>query len=237
MSGRWICEANGHVYNETDPPAPGARRSATSTVRRSSSARTTGRRRSAARLDQQLGAMREVSRPLPRPGHPPAPSTAGGRSTRWPGDLLAAGPADRAGAASDDGHPEVAGRDRPRCAAPAGSWPRSSPSSSRSSGRASRPAHLDALAEAHIRRSGAIPSFKGYPGSIRAGRSRPASASRSTTRSSTASPATGSSARARSCRSTPARSSTAGTATPPGRSSSGRRPRPSSGSSTRPAWR
>ena len=25
-------------------------------------------------------------------------------------------------------------------------------------------AHLDALAEAHIRRSGAVPSFKGYPG-------------------------------------------------------------------------
>ena len=62
-------------------------------------------------------------------------------------------------------------------------------------------------------------------GSTRAGRSRPASASRSTTRSSTASPASGRSAPARSCRSTPARSSTAGTATAPGPSTSAiRRP-------------
>ena len=53
-------------------------------------------------------------------------------------------------------------------------------------------AHLDALAEAHIREAGAIPSFKGYPGHQPAtGRSRPASASRSTTRSSTASRASG----------------------------------------------
>ena len=62
--------------------------------------------------------------------------------------------------------------------------------------------------------------------STRAGRSRPASASRSTTRSSTASPASGRSAPARSCRSTPARSSTAGTATARGPSTSAsRRPR------------
>ena len=50
-------------------------------------------------------------------------------------------------------------------------------------------AHLDRLAEAHIARSGAIPSFKDYPG-INPRRPFPArSASPSTTRSSTASPA------------------------------------------------
>jgi len=48
-------------------------------------------------------------------------------------------------------------------------------------------AHLDRLAERHIRSSGAVPSFKGY--GHRSNPSRPASASRSTTRSSTASPA------------------------------------------------
>ena len=37
-------------------------------------------------------------------------------------------------------------------------------------------AHLDAIAEArHIREAGAIPSLKGYPGSTRRRRSRPAS--------------------------------------------------------------
>ena len=34
----------------------------------------------------------------------------------------------------------------------------------RAQARASRPAHLDRLAEAHIRKAGATPSFKGYPG-------------------------------------------------------------------------
>ena len=44
------------------------------------------------------------------------------------------------------------------------SWPRSSRSSRRAQARASRPAHLDQLAERHIRAAGAMPSFMGYLG-------------------------------------------------------------------------
>jgi adenylate kinase len=61
MSGRWICEANGHVYNEaTHPPqVPGVcDLDGSRLIQREDDRVETIR----ARLDQQLGALREVSR-------------------------------------------------------------------------------------------------------------------------------------------------------------------------------
>ncbi len=61
MSGRWICEANGHVYNATThPPAvPGVcDLDGSRLIQREDDRVETVR----ARLDQQLGALREVSR-------------------------------------------------------------------------------------------------------------------------------------------------------------------------------
>ena len=61
MSGRWICEANGHVYNEsTHPPkVPGVcDLDGSPLIQREDDREATIR----ARLDQQLDAMREVSR-------------------------------------------------------------------------------------------------------------------------------------------------------------------------------
>lgn len=60
MSGRWICEANGHVYNEaTHPPqVPGVCDLDDSRlIQREDDREETVR----ARLEQQLGALREVS--------------------------------------------------------------------------------------------------------------------------------------------------------------------------------
>lgn len=60
MSGRWICEANGHVYNEaTHPPrVPGVcDLDGSRLIQREDDREETVR----ARLDQQLGALREVS--------------------------------------------------------------------------------------------------------------------------------------------------------------------------------
>ncbi len=59
MSGRWICEANGHVYNETTHPprVPGVcDLDGSRLIQREDDRIETVR----ARLDQQLGAMREV---------------------------------------------------------------------------------------------------------------------------------------------------------------------------------
>jgi adenylate kinase len=61
MSGRWICEANGHVYNETThpPKVPGVcDLDGSPLIQREDDREATIR----ARLDQQLDAMREVSR-------------------------------------------------------------------------------------------------------------------------------------------------------------------------------
>lgn len=61
MSGRWICEANGHVYNEaTHPPrVPGVcDLDGSPLIQREDDRQETVR----ARLEQQLGALREVSR-------------------------------------------------------------------------------------------------------------------------------------------------------------------------------
>jgi adenylate kinase len=60
MSGRWICEANGHVYNEaTHPPlVPGiCDLDGSRLIQREDDREETVR----ARLEQQLGALREVS--------------------------------------------------------------------------------------------------------------------------------------------------------------------------------
>ena len=60
MSGRWICEANGHVYNETThpPKVPGAcDLDGSRLIQRADDREDTIR----ARLDQQLDAMGEVS--------------------------------------------------------------------------------------------------------------------------------------------------------------------------------
>ncbi len=60
MSGRWICEANGHVYNEaTNPPrVPGVcDLDGSRLIQREDDREETIR----ARLEQQLGALREVS--------------------------------------------------------------------------------------------------------------------------------------------------------------------------------
>jgi methionine aminopeptidase len=92
-------------------------------------------------------------------------------------------------------------------------------------------AHLDALAERHIRSSGATPSFKGYQGF-------PASVCISIDDEVVHGiPATGRSRPARSSRSTRGRSSTAGTVTAPDPSSSERRRPRQLGSSRRRAWR
>ena len=64
----------------------------------------------------------------------------------------------------DDGHPQVARRDRARCAGPAGSWPRCWSSSRRSSSRASRPPSSTASPRRTSAAPAASPSFKGYPG-------------------------------------------------------------------------
>lgn len=61
LSGRWICEANGHVYNEaTNPPQiPGVcDLDGSPLIQREDDREETVR----ARLEQQLGALREVSR-------------------------------------------------------------------------------------------------------------------------------------------------------------------------------
>ena len=95
-----------------------------------------------------------------------------------------------------------------------------------SSSRASRPPTWTASPRTHIRASGAIPSFKGYPG-INPRRPFPATrlhlARRRDRPRDPRQPHA--SARARSCRSTPGPSSTAGTATPRGPSSSASRRR------------
>jgi adenylate kinase len=60
LSGRWICEANGHVYNEaTNPPrAPGVcDLDGSRLIQREDDRLDTVR----ARLEQQLGSLREVS--------------------------------------------------------------------------------------------------------------------------------------------------------------------------------
>jgi adenylate kinase len=61
MSGRWICEANGHVFHETNHPprVPGVcDLDGSPLIQREDDREETIR----ARLDQQLGALREVSR-------------------------------------------------------------------------------------------------------------------------------------------------------------------------------
>ena len=60
MSGRWICEANGHVYNEqTHPPQVAGQcdLDGSRLIQRADDRVETIR----ARLEQQLGAMREVT--------------------------------------------------------------------------------------------------------------------------------------------------------------------------------
>jgi adenylate kinase len=61
MSGRWICEANGHVFHETNHPprvAGVCDLDGSRLIQRDDDREDTIR----ARLDQQLGALREVSR-------------------------------------------------------------------------------------------------------------------------------------------------------------------------------
>ena len=94
-----------------------------------------------------------------QPRRPPGRARRAGRPDRW-------SPASRA--------PRSSG-----CAAPGGSSPRCSTSSRPSSRRASPPATSTRLAEAHIRASRRDPVVQGLSrGQSRAGRSRPASASR-----------------------------------------------------------
>ena len=226
MANRRICTANGHVYNLVSNPPRDlvCDLDGSPLVQRADDAEETVRARMAAAGPAPPRGRRALPRPR-RPDH-----------GRWPagdrrGHRDADGRAPRRRARSDDGHPQVAHRDRSdaprrprrrrdprhhRGRDPAGRLDRrtSTPSPRPTSGSPARP-----------RRSRAT------RGSTRAGRSRPASASRSTTRSSTASPASGRSAPARSCRSTPGRSSTAGMATGRGPSTSAIR-RPGSPSSS-----
>ena len=114
--------------------------------------------------------------------------TAGARSIDVTDELI--GRVSAARGHSDDGHPQVACRDR--ADAPRRPGRGRGPRPDR--GRAA-PGRLDGTSRCHRRgahpRAGATPSFKGYPGSTRAALPGQRSASRSTTRSSTASPASG----------------------------------------------
>ena len=138
--------------------SPGA---ATSTARRSSSARMTAPRPSGPGSRPARRAPRgRVA--LPRGQGSCARSTAGRRSTTSP--PTSSRPSTTCSRRPDDGHPQVARRDREDAPRRPDRRPRSSPSSRRRSSRASPRPSSTALAEAHIRKSGATPSFKGYPG-------------------------------------------------------------------------
>ena len=80
MASRRICTANGHVYNLVSNP-PHDRASATSTARRSSSARTTREETVRARMAQQVPPLLEVVDHYREQGHPDARSMAARRST------------------------------------------------------------------------------------------------------------------------------------------------------------
>ena len=226
MANRRICTANGHVYNLVSNPPRDlvCDLDGSALVQRADDAEATVR----ARMAQQVPPLLEVVehyRDARRPDHGRRPAgdrrghrDADGRAPRR-GSGLTWSPASRAARSNGCARAgrvvgEILDIDRGR--APPGRL-------DRPPRRPRRGAHPGS--PARPRRSRAT------RGSTRSGRSRPASASRSTTRSSTASRASGRSAPARSCRSTPARSSTAGTATARGRSTSASR-RPGSPSSS-----
>ena len=158
MANRRICTANGHVYNLVSNPPRDlvCDLDGSALVQRADDAEATVR----ARMAQQVPPLLEVVEHYRDHG---VLTTVDGRLgiDAVTETLMDAAPRRRA--RSDHGHPQVAHRDRTD--APAG----------RVVGEILdiieaelRPgvstAHLDALAEAHIRKSGATPSFKGYPG-------------------------------------------------------------------------
>ena len=162
LSGRWICQQAGHVYNEhTNPPrVPGRlrpRRLAAHPARRRPARHHPG---AAGRPARRAARGR---RPLRRTRRPARRSTDASRSTPSPPTSWPRLSTTRMRARPDWSPASRAPRSS-RCAGPAASSPRSSTSSRPSSSPASRPPTSTQLAEAHIREAGAMPSFKGYPG-------------------------------------------------------------------------
>ena len=161
LSGRWICQDAGHVYHEhSNPPRVAGQcdLDGSALIQRADDRPETIRARLAGQLDslghvvdyyRETGLLRTID------GLAPIDDVTASLASH-----LAASP--RAGALTD-GHPQVALRDRAH--APSRQDRRRGTGPDRSGARArGLDGHLDALAEAHIRQAGAIPSFLGYPG-------------------------------------------------------------------------
>ena len=214
LSGRWLCEAAGPHLPRDGLPAAGAPASATSAARGSSSATTTGPRWCGPASSSSSGALEDVV------DHYRAAGLLQTVDGRRPIAAVIERPARlhraraRTGGRTRD-HPQVGGRDRHDAARRPrrGRGPR--PRARRRSARASRRRTSTRSPRRTSAKSGATPSFKGYHGypvvdlHLDRPRGRPRDPG-----------PTARSATARSSRSTPGRSSTAGTATPPGPSSS-----------------
>ena len=165
LSGRWVCRDSGHVYNEfTNPPTVAGRcdLDGSPLVQREDDKPDTIR----ARLDHQLASLREVVDYYEEAGllrgvngvQPIEQVTE---------DLLSAieerplrgGPRGRADVVTRKSRAEIARMRRAgRVVAEVLALVEEELKPGVTTG------HLDRLAEAHIRKAGAIPSFKGYPG-------------------------------------------------------------------------
>ena len=174
MSGRWVCRAAGHPYHETVQPAARAGRLRPRRLGAVPARPTTGRRRSAPGWPSSSARWATVvdhyrASGVLRDVDGLQAIDAVGREIAAAVEAAGVAPSSprRDRPAPDARHPQVPGRDRARCAPPGGSSPRSS----RSSRRASRPgvstAELDRLAERHIRGAKGVPSFLNYLGGRR----------------------------------------------------------------------
>ncbi len=158
LSGRWICKANGHVYNETSHPPRVAGRcdlDDSPLIQRDDDRRETV----SARLSIQLSDLHQVVEYYREHG---LLSTVDGRrpvvevtealfvGRRGEASLMAV----TLKSAAEIESMRRAGRVVAEVLALVESELKPGVTT----------AHLDALAEAHVRRSGALPSFKGYPG-------------------------------------------------------------------------
>ena len=161
LSGRWVCRDSGHVYNER-PTRRGSPACATSTARRSIQRDDDQPETIRARLAQQLASLLRGRRPLPRARGSCATSTAASPSTRSP---TPCSPTSSAGDAGRGLTWSPASR-APRssgCAAPAAIVAEVLALVEAELKPGVSTAHLDALAEAHIRKAGRDPVVQGLP--------------------------------------------------------------------------
>ena len=159
MANRRICTANGHVYNLVSNPPQDAvcDIDGSALVQRADDAEETVR----ARMAQQVPPLLEVVEHYREKG---VLTTVDGRQGIDARHRDPDGIAPRRRHASDDGHPQVARRDRADAPRRSGRRRGPRPHRGRDCAPACRPRTSMRSPRPHLRASGATPSFKGYPG-------------------------------------------------------------------------